>query len=183
MEQTIETWRAIAGYESFYQVSDAGRVRSHDRVVDDAKGQRRLNGKVLRPGLVSGYEQVVLCQKSLLKSFYVHRIVAVAFIGPCPAGKQVNHRDGDKLNNRLSNLEYVTAAQNTQHAYRMGLSKAICGANHYRAKLTDKDVLEIRAAYAAGGVTQRKLADNFGVHRVNISNIVNRQTWAHLPPA
>ena len=179
---TIETWRSIAGYEGDYEVSDFGRVRSLDRVVNGSRWQIRLNGKVLRPSLASGYQKVCLKQNGPHKQFLVHRLVAASFIGPCPVGRQVNHVDGCKLNNRLSNLEYVTGCENMQHASRAGLLKVMCGANHYRAKLTDRDVLDIRAAYAAGGVTHRKLADKYGVDKANIHHIIHRQTWAHLPP-
>jgi len=132
---------------------------------------------------MNGYQRVILQKNCLQKQFLVHRLVAAAFIGTCPVGKQVNHLDGDKLNNQPSNLEYVTQSENMQHAYRSGLLKVICGANHCCAKLTEEDVLAIRATYAAGGVTQQKLADKYGVGDVNICNIVNRRSWAHLPTA
>ena len=182
-ESTIETWRDVVGYEGVYEVSDHGRVRSVDRVVNGPKGQMRIKGKVLRPSLSCRYGRVGLQKNALRKQFFVHRLVAAAFIGPLPNEKQVNHIDGDKLNNQSANLEYVTQSENMQHAYRTGLQKAICGANHHHAKLSEADVLAIRATYADGGITQQKLADNFGVGHVNIHNIVHRQRWAHLPPA
>ena len=182
MEQTIETWRDAIGYEGLYRVSDLGRVRSLDRVVDGPKGQMRLNGKVMKLSLVGGYEQIGLCKNGPQKFLYVHRLVAAAFIGPRPNEKQVNHRDGNKLNNRSSNLEYVTARENIHHAWRMGLSKTR-GTEHPASKLTEENVLAIREAHAAGGVSQKKLADKYGVSAGSISFIVNRQTWAHLPPA
>ena len=182
-ESTTETWRSIAGFDGDYEVSDHGRVRSVDRVVNGPKGQMRIKGKVLRPSLSCRYGRVGLQKNALRKQFFVHRLVAAAFIGPLPNEKQVNHIDGKKLNNLSSNLEYVTHLENMQHASRTGLLKAICGANHCRAKLTDKDVLEIRATYADGGVTQRKLADKYGVDKANIFRIIHRQKWAHLPPA
>ena len=178
---TTENWRDIAGYEGVYRVSDLGRVRSLDRMVDGAKGQRRLKGKVLRPRLSHhGYGHLDLCQNALSKNFFVHRLVAAAFIGPLPVGKQVNHKDGCKSNNLPTNLEYVTQLENMQHAYRTGLFKARLGVDSSSAKLTESDVLAIRAAYAAGGVTQKNLANKYGVCHVNISNIVNRKRWSHI---
>ena len=182
-ESTTETWRDVAGYESVYEVSDLGRVRSHDRVVDGPRGQQGIKGRIMRLRLLHGYQKIDLCQNSLSKSFFVHRLVVAAFIGPCPVGKEVNHVDGNKLNNRPSNLEFLTHLENMQHAYRNGLIVARLGVDSSRAKHTDKDVLDIRAAYAAGGVTQRKLAEKYGVSHVNISLIVNRKQWSHLPPA
>jgi len=183
MEQTIETWRDVVEYEGVYQVSDAGRVRSLDRMVDGPRVQRKSKGKSIRPSLVSGYKQAGLQQNGLRKYFYVHRLVAAAFIGPRPVGRQINHIDGKKLNNRPSNLEYVTQSENTLHAYRTGLLKSMCGVDSPHAKLNDKDVLEIRAAYAAGGITMKKIAFKYEVSHSQIRRIIQRQTWAHLPPA
>jgi len=183
MEQAIETWRDVAGYEGVYRVSDLGRVRSLDRMVDHPKGQMRLNGKVMRLRLSHGYEKVDLCQNGLRKKFFVHRLVVTAFLGQCPDGKEVNHVDGNKLNNRPSNLEYVTHLENMQHAYQTGLSKTQIGVENINSKLTETDVLEIRAAYAAGGVAQQKLAGKYCVSQNIICNIVRRKIWAHLPPA
>ena len=180
---TIETWRAIAGYEGDYEVSDFGRVRSLDRMVDGPRVQRKSKGRVISMNFSRKYKKVGLHQKGLQKQFFVHRLVAVAFLGPCPTGKQVNHKDGCKSNNRPSNLEYVTPLENIQHACLTGLSKTQIGEENINDKLTEENVLDIRATYAAGGVTQQKLADNFGVGHVNISNIVHRRSWAHLPPA
>ena len=183
MEQATERWQDVVGYEGLYLVSDYGRVWSVDRTVDGARGKRRLNGRVLRPSLAGGYQKIDLCQNAMRNTFLIHRLVAAAFLGPCPAEKQVNHKDGCKLNNLSSNLEYVTHSENILHAYIAGLLKAMCGANNHHAKLSEADVLEIRAAHASGGVTQKKLADKYGVSHVNISHIVNRQRWAHLSPA
>ena len=179
MEQATERWQDVVGYEGLYLVSDYGRVRSVDRTVDGSRWQMRIKGRIMRPGLMRGYHQVGLHQNAMKNTFLIHRLVAAAFFGPCPDGKEVNHIDGNKLNNDLVNLEYVTHSENILHAYQMGLKKVICGANHCRAKLTDKDVLEIRATYEAGGVTHRKLAKKYGVGHVQIFNIIHRRRWAH----
>jgi len=181
MEQATERWQDVVGYEGLYLVSDHGRVRSVGRTVDHPRGQRILKGKVLKPGFSHGYNMIGLQKNGPRKFFYVHRLVAAAFIGPCPVGRQVNHVDGVKLNNQMFNLEYVTPSENTLHAYRAGLLKAICGTKHYSAKLSEADVLEIRAAHAAGGVTQQKLADKYGVARKSICKIIYRKSWRHLP--
>ena len=183
MEQTIETWRSVVEYEGFYQVSDLGNVRSVSRVVNHAKGKMRLKARVMKPRPALGYERVCLHQNAIKKYFFIHRLVATAFLGRCPIGRQINHIDGCKLNNRLSNLEFVTARENMQHAWRSGLFKARIGVGNPSAKLTEENVLAIRAAYEAGGVTMKKLADNFGVGRSQISNIIHRRRWPYLLPA
>lgn len=101
-----EQW---AVFRSGYQVSDLGRVRR--------------NGRVLRPVRSSnGYRIFGLHFAGERKNILVHRAVAECFIGPCPEGMQVNHKDGDKLNNAATNLEYVTVSGNQIHALQHGLA-------------------------------------------------------------
>lgn len=102
----------------------------------------------------------------------VHRLVAVAFLGPVPAGKEVNHKDGDKLNNRPENLEYVTRSENMRHAHENGLASNPRGEQHRLVKLSDKQVEDLRTEYWSlavdgrlpDGVAQR-LASKYGVNR------------------
>lgn len=97
-----ETWLPVVGYEDFYEVSDVGRVRR--------------NGRVLRPETdKDGYRKVVLCKFGTKKKFFVHRLVATAFLGD-GTDMQVNHKNGVTGNNALGNLEWVDQSQNTQHA-------------------------------------------------------------------
>jgi len=106
-----ERWLPVVGWEGHYEVSDKGRVRR----VKPAFGTRP--GKVLRPGLCRGYPIVGLCRDGVTSSQRVHRLVAAAFIGPPPArGMHVDHRDGDRCNAQVDNLEYVTAAENNRRA-------------------------------------------------------------------
>src|SRR3954454_21758741 len=140
----IETWRPVPGYEGLYEVSDRGRVKSFRR------------GKLL--ALVvnkRGYVQCNLYKRGRVKNFLVHRLVSLAFFGKIPVGIQVNHKDCDKENNRLENLELVTAEQNRQHARDSGRVKPLCGMANPQAKLTDEDVRAIRRLRARG-VTAKK---------------------------
>lgn len=118
-----ERWLAIPGYEGWYEVSDAGRVRrvrpAHNSHV----------GKIIAGGSNPvGYRIMRLCRLGVIRGFTTHALVMLAFVGPRPDGAQVNHKDGNKKNNRLSNLEYVTPAENIAHAKRNGLMRA--GENH-----------------------------------------------------
>lgn len=108
----VEEWRDIPGFEGHYQVSDRGRVRnSRGRVrkLQDAwgAGHLRVNLKV------SGKETAC----------YVHRLVLLAFEGPCPEGQQVRHLDGDPTNNSLANLKYGTPKENSEDTIRHGRTR------------------------------------------------------------
>lgn len=124
-----EEWRDVVGYEGYYQVSNLGRVRSF----------RHSKIKILNPDLSkAGYLRASLKSRKC----FVHVLVAQAFI-PNPEGKrQVNHISGDKANNRVENLEWVTPAENIHHAFETGLRKSGC--EHFRAKFTAEQVREIR---------------------------------------
>ncbi len=128
-----EIWRDVVGYEGYYKVSNFGRVKSFH------KGK----SKILKFGVSPfGYLRVVLCKDFKKKNRPIHILVAQAFI-PNPDNKrQINHIDGDKTNNHVSNLEWATPAENIHHAFAMGLRKS--GYEHFRAKFTPEQVREIR---------------------------------------
>lgn len=165
-----ERWRPVL--DGNYEVSDFGRVRR-------AKpGSRTREGRVMALVLLPiGYYSVAPTIKGRNRSTYVHALVAEAFLGPRPKGASINHRDGDKQNNRASNLEYVTHAENMAHASREGLMAH--GEKHYNAKLTEDLVREIRASHAAG-TSMGALARKHGVAVSAIHGVVHRRTWGHV---
>jgi hypothetical protein len=177
----MEKWAAVVGFDGAYEVSSFGKVRSLPRSVDAVSRwgtvrQMRFTGKELNavPGN-HGYPKVSL--RSLGKTTYalVHVLVATAFIGPKPSQKhQINHKNGDKIDNRVENLEWVTPQENVIHRCRV--LKLGSGERQHCAKLTAEKVRAIRARYAAGE-TQDAIAADFGVARPNISFIVRRKTW------
>ena len=123
-EKAFEEWRPVVGYEDVYEVSNHGRIRRVGKAARHGKGR----GGGARIGLIrkyqiihGGYQVVQLWKEGNYKSWLVHRIVAFTFLGLPPNGHEVNHRDGNKQNNRLDNLEYVTRSENSKHAYRTGL--------------------------------------------------------------
>lgn len=107
-----EDVRNVNGYEGHYQVTSLGRVYS------------KMTGRFLRPGVSNaGYETVVLCVAQKRETLTIHRLVACAFLGTPESKMDVNHIDGNKRNNRLDNLEWVSRSENIAHAFRTGLSK------------------------------------------------------------
>lgn len=110
----------------------------------------------------------------------VHRAVAQAFLGPAPPGRQVNHKNGDKSDNRVQNLEYVSCAENIRHCWDTGLH----GIDHCRgeanrqAKLTESAVRFIREAHPR--VSLGQLAAILGVTTQAVWMVVKRQTWKHV---
>ena len=119
-----EVWKDIEGYEGLYQVSTCGNIKSLAKPRKNGNGRCYIQKeKLLKQSFTStGYKKVELYKDGKRKSFKVHRLVAIAFI-PNPDNKpEVNHIDGNKINNNIDNLEWVTSSENTIHAYETGLS-------------------------------------------------------------
>lgn len=115
-----EEWREIPEYNN-YEVSNLGRVRSKNRIINQfghkQNYDRIMKGKILKPRKQNGgYLLVCLCKDGKSKAYTVHRLVAKCFVAG--NGTDVNHKDGNKENNRADNLEWVNRAENIKHAYR-----------------------------------------------------------------
>ena len=122
----MENWKDIKGYEGLYQISDKGVVKGVDRVLAyNAQKTKQWKGKVIKTIVdYLGYCRVSLCKDGKVKCHKIHRLVAEAFLN---GEGQINHKDGNKLNNNLNNLEFCTVKENLAHAYTTGLRpKNIC---------------------------------------------------------
>lgn len=154
----MEIWKPIDG--TSYEVSNLGRV----------KGPR----KILKPfSDTCGYQQV-----DVRGNKAIHKLVANAFLGETPAGMRVDHIDGNKLNNALTNLEIVTHSENIKRAFRIGLKNSV-GDNHNGAILRSENIPEIRSLYATG-VTQHEIGRRFGVTNHTIHKIIKGKLWGHV---
>lgn len=115
-ESLIEEWRDVVGFEGLYQVSNLGRVKGLDRLVDtniNNVDKRISKGKLLKPQFNNkGYKRVNLCKNGTFKSVFVHRLVAEAFIPNPNNYPVVNHKDENKQNNCVENLEWCTQKYN-----------------------------------------------------------------------
>ena len=113
----MEEWRDVVGYENLYQVSNLGNVKSLDRVIDTKRGVRTFEGRMLKQcKLKIGYMSVGLSKDGKLKTMYVHRLLMEAFYGLDADKVCVNHINGDRSDNRIENLEWVTYLENLTHA-------------------------------------------------------------------
>ena len=167
----IETWRDVKGYESVYQVSDLGRVRSLKY------GKERIL-KSIKSGC--GYFYVDLSQNKKAKKITVHRLVAQAFIKNPQNKRTVSHINGTKTDNKLSNLEWATYSETQKHSYANGL-KCTKGEKNGQQKLTKNQVLEIRRLCAQGMKAKDVISKlSLDVHLQTISNIKTRKTWTHI---
>lgn len=183
----MENWKAIPGYEGYYEASDLGRIRSVERIVPHGRhGTCRQKSKVLKPALdAHQYPRVALSMGDALRTYTVHRLIALTFLGKRPEGNQINHKSGVKTDNSVSNLEYCTQSENALHSYRIGLQKPKPGSLNNNAKLTEQDVKEIRDYVR---LSRKKyygrddLAKKYGVSSAHIKEIVNnrRGIWSHV---
>lgn len=158
-----EIWKPVAGTK--YLVSNTGLVAN--RVF------KRL---IAQTTTESGYRRVMLWTNGRGTSHFVHRLVAAAFIGPLPSGKNVNHKNGVKTANNPENLEYTTPRENTAHAVAMGNYPH--GERQGLAKLAEQSVRDIRANYVrgSGGV----LARRYGVTVQAVHYALRGKTWKHI---
>ena len=175
-----EIWKDIKGYEGLYQISNIGRVKSLDRIVKSRYDSTSLfKERLLTPQRdTRGYKHVSLRKEGKSKHKRVHRLIALAFI-PNPENKpEVNHIDGNKMNNGIDNLEWSTHSENIQHAYQTGLNKGPQGAKNSHAKLTEKQVYAIRDL--KGKITPKEIGVIFKVTRCAIYDIHSGRSWGHL---
>ena len=128
----------------------------------------------------SGYYLVTLSRAPDRIDCGAHQFCYLYFHGTYPVDKQINHKDGNKLNNSITNLEVLTASENQLHASRNGLFRDQQGTKNSISKLTEAKVLYIRRAYGRPGVTLGDLAQKFNVSKATINNVILRKTWRHI---
>lgn len=169
-EAINEKWVLVSEFKDYYEVSEFGDLRSVARVINGKRYRsRRIATRVSR----NGYRMACIRVDGRPITVLIHRLIATAFV-PNPSGRrEVNHRDGNKLNNEISNLEWVSRSENTAHAWRLGLKDAKQhrrGEDHYGAKVTADQVRAIRNGSA----------ETFGLSRSAIRHILSGRSWRHV---
>ena len=171
-----EEWREIKGYEGYYEVSSKGQVKSLTRVTVNTRGRKyRSKGKILSLNGISssGYITVGLC-KGDVNTHSIHKLVGAAFLEKDLTRSYINHIDGDRLNNKVSNLERCTQRENVQHSYDISGRKGTKGS----AKLTEEQVLTIPVLLET--MTKETVADLLCVKPDTIKGIMKGKRWADV---
>jgi len=165
-----ERWKEIPGYGGDYEVSNLGMVRSY---------KRNTSGEMIKPQTNrGGYLYVNLYKNKKPKSRSLASAVSEVFIGIRPRGLQINHIDGNKKNNSVENLEYITSSENVKHAWRTGLSTHKKGELSHHSKLKNIDVLIIR--HLRGKMKAIDISSLFDISVSNVSRIQTGKRWTHI---
>ncbi|UNA01616.1 putative HNH endonuclease [Bacillus phage vB_BcgM] len=183
------TWKPLKGIVDCgdnYEISDTGLVRHirFDRILSAAIPKSKKN-----------YPKVTLSHKGKQKVYLLHRLLALTFIDNPDNKPEVNHKDGNKHNFSLDNLEWSTYSENAQHAFDTGLNPHILNPvihqppdnpeqyipiNQHNKKLTEDDVRQIRELYKTGKYSHRILSNMFKTGKRNITQILTYKTWKHV---
>jgi hypothetical protein len=175
----MEIWVDVVGFEFGYEISNFGRLKSKDRIVDYGWKKAVRKQKILKTRICPklGYEYTVLSINKNRKTVKIHRLVAEAFIDNVSNKPFVNHINGIKTDNKASNLEWATASENTRHAFKYGLKKSAKGENSHLSKLNMIIIKKIRNEYFKNKISQQKLAIKYDISKSQIYRIVNYINW------
>lgn len=178
-----EIWKDIIGFEGYYQVSNLARIKRLPRLSKHSYpgyfkpyGERITENTIKNP---KKYISAKLTVNGITYTRQMHRVVLMAFV-PCPGSEYVvNHKDGDKHNNHLENLEWVTQKDNIRHAKLMGLARYAKGDDSGASKITEEFVRIIKKMLS-DGVIQKQIAKHFGISAKMVTDINTGRTWKHV---
>lgn len=175
-----EIWKDIKGYEGLYQISNFGRVKSLERYQQNHSKLQKIEEKIKTIHIKNnGYQFVQLYKDNIMKNLHVHRLVAQAFIPNLENKTQINHIDGNKLNNSVNNLEWVTSNENNKHKWDTGLQKPsekqgkITKENNRRYKSKPINQLDLQGNYIKTWVNAYEASRQLGIDRSCISQCCN----------
>lgn len=175
-----EVWMNCVGYEGNYMVSNYGRIKSVEREIpgsDRCGGSFRLGQKLIKFKIgTTGYYSFTMCKNGGRKDSLVHRIVALAFIPNPNNYPYINHKNLNKLDNRVDNLEWCTQKINIHHAIENNCIPRFYGEDTSGAKLSNEMVMEILNAEGRFG----DIAKKYGISRGNVGYIKSGKTWSSV---
>ncbi len=167
---------SIKGFEGLYSIIEEGAIWNHRTKRWQKLRGSGMTNKIRRQK--RGYKTICLSKDGKPSYFYVHRLVAITFLPNPEQKKMVNHKDGNKENNCVENLEWCSREENTRHAFLNGLTTR--GNLNSQTKLTAEQVREIREIHKNDCPTYAETAMKYGVSEANIGLIIRRQNWAWL---
>lgn len=175
-QKTTETMKEILNFPN-YCVTKGGRVWSKPR-----RGSSK-NGKWLKQIIdSSGYLHINLYNNRGRRRYPTHHVVLNVFVGLCPIGMECRHLDGNRKNNKLSNLKWGTHSENVQDTIKHGthVPCSLKGEEHPNAKLTEENVRNIDTLYNVGLYSQKEIANQYNIGQMTVSDIVTRKKWKHI---
>lgn len=170
-----EVWKDIPGYEGLYQASNLGRIKSLSKKLWNGHGYFYSKEKILKPGLSSNKEEnkrrlmVVLC-KDVKKTWSVHKLIAITFLGEKPEELIICHNDGNHLNNRVDNLRYDSYKENTRDILKHDRTIA-------KSKLNIENIINIRKEYS-NGVKVKNITKKYNISENTVYNIISKRTYS-----
>jgi hypothetical protein len=181
-EYINEVWKAIPGFNGYYEASNYGRIKSLSRYVPDYRGFRLIKERIIKVNFNSkGYYQVSIYHpKTGKQKLKVHRLVAMAFIDNPNNKPQVNHINCIKTDNNVDNLEWCTNDENQKHACENGLKGSAIGSKSPRTNLTEEIVLKIKKTPAKTKQERVKVANSFGITLRCYEHIKYGSSWKHV---
>lgn len=186
-----EIWLPIDGWEGLYEVSNLAQVRSLDRTITTTHStgtpyNRHIQGVIIKPSIANGYWVVHLVKhvdkQKVRRKYYLHRLVAHHFVeGRTLLACTVNHKDCDRLNNELDNLEWCSQLDNNEHARKAGrMVKEFQANKDPNIVLNATDVYQIKHLMATTRMTRTAIAAKFGCSRQNLYDIARGTSWKHV---
>lgn len=175
----IEIWKDIKNLEGLYQVSNNGKIRSLDRIITYIDGRKyHYKGKILKQYIQdNGYYYILLNYKRKLYRFSISRLVLSTFVRHPKNGEEAAHfPDSDKSKNNVDNLIWCSPKENSSH--KVTHKTLMMGNKHWNAKLSEKEVIEIR--YLSKTKTQSDISQIYNISRRTISDIIKKKTWRHI---